>query len=323
MPSLIDLPPVASISHIPLMQAGGHVATSSSSTNPTPLVVPSSGLMSQTPYPPPPGPQPAGNSLGLTLAPALGLIPQKLVEKVRSGAYVEMREFLRDNILLLEQLETLQGTMPQLASMPGAARPRLREVTTPLAWVYCFLSYMGTSTSDPTTRSQAAYASLLLREAQQHGGRGWLEYDKAFRRQAADIPSLPWDMIHQGIQASTMLNQGLYCTSCQQTDHLAHQCAMSFFQPPSSLGPPLATYSRSSRERPRPGQSSGYRQEFALNICISWNKGQCRYPNSCAYRHICASCQAKHRAKDCPVTPSSVYKRQVGGTGRQEIQRSV
>lgn len=108
---------------------------------------------------------------GLTLAPALGVFPQKLVDKARTGAYIEMREFLGDNILLLEQLETLQGNTPMLAAIPGAVRPRLREVTSPLTRVYCFFSYMGVCTSDPTTQNQASYASL--RPSGMEGAGGW------------------------------------------------------------------------------------------------------------------------------------------------------
>lgn len=352
--SLVSLPSAVSISHIPLMSMPSieMACGSAISTTQSTLVVPSqwsSGSLLQTSCQPSllgsslpgslppvpsqsnpllPGPtSPAHTSSGFTLAPALGIIPQKLVEKVRSGAYVEMREFLRDNILLLEQLETLQGSMPQLASIPGAARPRLREVTTPLSWIYCFLNYMGVSTSDPTTRKQAAYAGLILMEAQRHGGRGWLEYDKAFRRQAANNPLLQWDIINQGIQASTIINQGLYCTICNQTDHLAQQCALSFFQPPlSSQGPlpnGLVATTGHGRQKPRSTNQSLYHREFALNICISWNKGRCAFPSNCMYRHICASCQAKHKARDCPVTSASIYKQSATNSGSQVTPRST
>ena len=35
-----------------------------------------------------------------------------------------------------------------------------------------------------------AYARLMVREAQRHGGLGWLDYDRVFRQQAALDPSL-------------------------------------------------------------------------------------------------------------------------------------
>lgn len=72
---------------------------------------------------------------------ASGSFPQKLVEKVRSGVYVEMRELLSDNISLIQQLDALnvQCTLPVF---PGVMKPRLREVTTLPTWLYCFLAFV-------------------------------------------------------------------------------------------------------------------------------------------------------------------------------------
>ena len=39
--------------------------------------------------------------------------------------------------------------------------------------------------TDPTTCDQLAYSRLIIREALCHGGVGWLNYDRAFRQQAA------------------------------------------------------------------------------------------------------------------------------------------
>ena len=38
-----------------------------------------------------------------------------------------------------------------------------------------------------------AYAHLKVREAQRHGGSGWLDYDRVFRQQEALDPSLRWN----------------------------------------------------------------------------------------------------------------------------------
>ncbi len=40
-------------------------------------------------------------------SPAEAPIPQKIVDKIRSGQFVEMRELLADNISLLEQLHSI------------------------------------------------------------------------------------------------------------------------------------------------------------------------------------------------------------------------
>lgn len=327
---------MVSVSHVPLLSSLPPASVAGSSTilaTPVTAVVPSqwsTGPLLQTS-----SGDPGSGSLpnflsappaGLTLSPVLGIIPHKLVEKARLGSYIEMREFLRDNILLLEQLETLQGSMPQLSAIPGSARPRLRDVTSPLAWVHCFLTYMGACTSDPTTRSQAAYACLILMEAQRHGGRGWLEYDKAFRRQAAGNSSLRWDIIDQGIQASTINNRGLYCNTCNQTDHTTNQCALSFFQPPASMEQGVTPPSQPSgpeKYRTKASRSGPYRREMVNNICISWNKGRCHFPGKCVFRHICASCQAKHMAKDCPVTATSLYRQPPVGPTRPETFQPI
>ena len=117
---------------------------------------------------------------GLVLSPTAEQFPRKLVDKVNSGQFVEMRELLADNIALLHQLEAMHGYSPLHSA--GVARPRLRDVSSLTMWCYCFLAYMAMRTADPTTRYQLAYAWLIIREVLRHGGVGWLDYDRAFRQ---------------------------------------------------------------------------------------------------------------------------------------------
>jgi len=114
---------------------------------------------------------------GLVISPAAAPFPKKLVDKVKSGQFVEMKELLVDNIALMRQLEAMHGTsnLPQF----DANRLQLREVSSLTTWCYCFLGYMAIHTADPTTRDQLAYARLIIREAQRHGGKGWLDYDRS------------------------------------------------------------------------------------------------------------------------------------------------
>lgn len=120
---------------------------------------------------------------GLVISPASAPFPKKLVDKAKSGQFVEMKEMLANNIALLNQIESVQGTAA--VSQFGANRLRLREVTSLATWYYCFLAI---TTADPTTRDQLAYAWLIIREAQRHWGSGWLEYDCTFRQQAVLEP---------------------------------------------------------------------------------------------------------------------------------------
>ena len=47
---------------------------------------------------------------GLVLSPSSPPIPQKLVDKVRESRFVDMKEFLTDNMALVSQLEAVPGT---------------------------------------------------------------------------------------------------------------------------------------------------------------------------------------------------------------------
>ena len=239
------------------------------------------------------------NRSGLILSPAAEPFPHKLVDKVKSGQFVEMRELLADNIALVQQLEDIQG-FPLHAV--GATRPRLRDVSSISTWCYCFLGYVAVLTPDPATRDQLAYARLIIREALRHGGQGWLDYDRAFRQQVAADPSMRWNTLLPGLQAATILGRGggqglAFCTLCRGSDHTRSQCALLYLQPPASRATAITSVTTPRRRLD--------------NICMSWNRGACIFPNNCSYRHVCATCQLPHKAKDCTRTSEgSTFKQQ-------------
>jgi len=178
---------------------------------------------------------------GLVISPAAAPFPKKLVDKVKSGQFVEMKELLVDNIALMRQLEAMHGTsnLPQF----GTNRPQLREVSSLTTWCYCFLGYMAIHTADPTTRDQLAYARLIIREAQRHGGKGWLDYDRSFRQQAAIDPLTRWNTLSPGLLASTVLCQRAqrgtqFCTLCREVDHTMYQCALYYCYAPNTCSAP-------------------------------------------------------------------------------------
>ena len=231
-----------------------------------------------------------------SLSPATEPFPQKLVEKVKSGQFVEMRELLSDNISLLQQLDTVN--MQCLPVLPGVLMPRLREVTTLPSWLYCFLAYMAIRSADQTTRNMLAYARLVIREAQRHGGVGWLDYDRVFRQQAALDSTMQWNTIHPGIQAATLTGRtakpGVFCTLCRESDHSAGTCALAYLQP-TAMQPLQAAM---STQRASTQRQYGSSKKDA--ICYSWNAGKCRFPGRCSFRHECLQCHQSHMAQDCP-----------------------
>ena len=248
---------------------------------------------------------------GLILSPAADPIPQNLVQRIQSGQFVEMRDLLADNIALLNQLSSLQGTVPLPHTL--VSRTRLREVPSLVSWLYCFTAYVAVRTTDPATRDMLAYSRLLIREALRHGGAGWLEYDRVFRRQVAINPTIPWNTIQPGLQAATIFGQssaaGVFCSLCSECDHTASQCALATVQQ-QLVSTPIT---QQASARPPVGSRPSKRPETLLHICVNWNKGACRRP-LCTFRHICATCQLVHRARDCPDTPKDSEYKQVPAT---------
>ena len=245
------------------------------------------------------------NAHGIILSSALQPIPARLTRRILSGEFVEMRDLLMDNMALHDQLESVQGPLLGVTTT-GALRARLREVPSLISWVFCFVAYMSVRTTDPVTWDMLTYCRLIIREALRHGGRGWQDYDRTFRTQAAIDQSIRWNVILPDLQASTILGQrssgGLYCTLCTGIDHASSQCALSVMQQPLITQPPIGTgrgthFGGRRPPRPRP-------------ICSSWNSGRCWYPGTCSFRHVCATCGQHHQARDCADTPpESQYRR--------------
>ena len=296
------LPPPCSLSGVPLASSAPQVTFSV----PSPIVstsVNSMECLASAPFVPGlPGPVPPSmlatgsigppTRVGLSLSLSTEPIPARLVQRIQSGQFVDMRDLLGDNIALTQHFEAAHSSLPNTI-LPLSSRPRLREVSSLPSWIYCFLTYLAVGTADQTTRNRLVYAGLIVREALLHGGRDWLDYDRLFRQQAAVNPSLSWSCLHPSLLASTILGQrpglGTFCTICQGFDHLPPQCAMTYLRQPTRQDSGLALRSH------RPGQS----------VCWSWNEGHCYFhPAPCSRLHVCATCgSSQHKARDCKDTP--------------------
>lgn len=76
---------------------------------------------------------PPGQS-GLSLSLAVEPIPARLVARILSGQFIEMRNLLGDNISLAQRLEEIHTSFPVFV-LPVSSRPRLREVSTLPSWL--------------------------------------------------------------------------------------------------------------------------------------------------------------------------------------------
>ena len=104
-----------------------------------------------------------------------------------------------------QRYNAMLGFLP--INLLPTAGPRFREVCT----------------FDPVVRDMLTYSRLLLCKAMQHGGSGWLQYDRTFHRQQSIDPSLRWKTLQPALHASTIvgnsIGSGFFCSLCRECDH--------------------------------------------------------------------------------------------------------
>ena len=132
-----------------------------------------------------------GTAAPIVISSALPPIPGKVVSKILSGAFVEMRELLLDNLRLRRQLE-IQDEFS--ATAPHAVRPPLREVQTISSWACCMASYLMVLASAGKMRPEhLAYLRIVVTEAAKYKNDGWRAYDATFyQNMAAGAPGSSW-----------------------------------------------------------------------------------------------------------------------------------
>ena len=216
-----------------------------------------------------------------------------------------MRDLLPDNIALAERLAKLPANVGQ------GKPPEQREVGSLMTWVSSFATYVAIVAQAHPDRvtDMLAYMRLIIREASKFGGNGWLTYDAVFPRNQEGSSQL-WNVIDPSLHIAYIAGQKepaiTPCPSCQEVDHPSSVCAVAPLIPRLRLTPRDYHMARVSEplvpfrgKRPAPYRLPPPTEK----ICISWNKGNCRYPGACTYAHVCAICKGTHPASTCASAP--------------------
>ena len=264
-------------------------------------------------------PKPIGStpkSMPLILSPALPPIPANLVTKILLGEFIDMKELLGDNIALHQRMQEVQQRCDNNSTqwVTTAPSPKLREISSPLSWVASFILYMAVKTPDSHTRQLLTYTRLILDMARRHSGKGWLEYDRTFRKQMACNPEhASWGELNPSLLAYAILGSetgiqgvrpGSWCSLCQEPDHKTTECALQSLEPVST--PPLIPPTpRSHTPGPIKSSTRGggrWRHDPLSDICRKWNRGLPCASDPCKYKHLCRECQSEdHPAMSCPT----------------------
>ena len=212
------IPPTASsISSVALMSTAPSATpvltlhTTSGGLTPSSWGLPLLSTLLTTPLSAPPV---AMKARPLIISPALPPIPAKIVERVQSGEFVDFKEFLANNVLLVHRLQELGHTGAHLSPLSHAltSNSRLREINDPLTWAPCFLAFMATSLELQGARDLVAYGMIVLQLACKHSGINWLLYDRQFRQHRPagppcyDRTSIPpcWQPLYWDIQVKVL-----------------------------------------------------------------------------------------------------------------------
>ena len=190
----------------------------------------------------------------------------KLVVAITSGLFVDFSS------LLVKPSEPLPSG--PVISIDGRVvvshNPKpLRRLHDMAQWIQAFSIYTLVMVSYCRWRAVdlLKYQLLILRTQAQFGGQAWLNYDEAFRRDAAARHVSDWSCMHVELYN---------------------------FHTASTRLPDTPT----TRMLP---ESSG--AHFYTSICRSWNAGRCISSRAfCRYLHVCDTprCRGPHRSVHCP-----------------------
>ena len=217
-------------------------------------------------------------------------------------------------------LPTATKAEGQANAQPSPSR-RSRKVTDLASWVQCFATYVGVlaGSSPEAVPELMAYLIQIVRVNQDFGGLAWVNYDMAFRRQAAATGNKAWSKINPSLYSicfSGAARVSKRCELCLSTTHEARECALAGGGD-HDVGSRLAAIESAVLTFASVGSRAGQpptARPFKREICRNWNENRCTY-TKCRYRHACRVCFGPRPAIECcervlgPVGPPTLTRR--------------
>ena len=219
----------------------------------------------------------------------LPAVPPKLVERIESGAFIEMSDLLPEHL----------GQAP-LEEDPKA-KSKHRPVSSITQWLQCFAVYTAVIARKQPSRvvDLMGYQILILEAYHTYRNDSWLDYDRHFRLRVAAQPGWNWASIN-----STSWN--LAFSSETKVDHCKH--CFSFAHSTSSC--------QANGDTPEKKNTVSFNRPFypskffrGCPIYYKWNESKlpnCPHHN-CCFEHVCYICMSdphaksvEHKAVFCP-----------------------
>ena len=222
---------------------------------------------------------------------ALPAVPPKLVERIESGAFVEMSDLLPEHLG--------QAALEE----DSKSKSRHHPVSTITQWLQCFAVYTAVIARKHPGRviDLMGYQILIIEAHHEYRNDSWLNYDRRFRLRVAAQPGRSWAAIDSTIWNLAFAGQAkaTQCNHCFSFAHCTSRCHLNEGQPEKKQVFLSGCLSDSLTNRFR-----------GCPICFKWNESKfpdCPHHN-CRFEHVCYICasnpQAKsvnHKAVFCPA----------------------
>ena len=165
--------------------------------------------------------------------------------------------------------------------------------------------------------------------SQDYEGLGWVQYDAAFRRQAALTQNKRWSTINATLFATNFSGQASRarrCELCFATSHSERECAQSgdpdldLNTQLKNLELALITLARPTATRPVTDTTQVNR--LTEEPCRKWNAMGCSYPR-CCYLHMCSGCKGSHPLARCPIRGQTLEKPQGPSHATSHLSTSI
>ena len=238
---------------------------------------------------------------GLYVGEGLPPVPVKLVEKIHKWEFVDMAE------LLPEYWGTVHSSRVEAELTQGNHRlVSKKKVTDILTWVQCFAVYTSVmaSRNPEAVPELLAYLVCILRTSQDFGGLAWVNYDSAFRRQAAATGNRQWSRVNPSLYSicfAGVARASVRCDLCLSLNHRSKDCAMIAEADPD-VGSRLKAVESAVLALTQPRwpvhNSAGPPGGASSEACRNFNKGRCSF-RWCRYRHACRVCGGPQPASEC------------------------
>ena len=299
------MPPLDSLEHVPSDEnasAPPSGSGSAASTRPDPPVssaaaAAAAAFCNLLPFGASAGPR---SGAAVYIGEGLPPVPSKLADRIRRWEFVDMSELLPE----FWDHSPPKSADSQSSSQQLPAR-RTRRVTDIATWTQCFASYVGvlSGISPEAVPELITYLVHMVRVSQDFGGMVWVNYDMAFRRQAATTGNRQWSRINPSLYSICFAGAARTSTRCDLCLSLTHEtrdCALSGGGE-REVGARISAIESAvlSLSASRPATIPSYSGPVQRReICRNWNQNRCSYVR-CRFRHVCRVCQGPRPAIDC------------------------